>query len=74
MDFIKNDPKEKDPEYKNIIEKARLEAIESLKDTWPETAFGSCHVIWNEQKRILKEKYNIDWKSPRELNPNARFD
>jgi len=36
--------------------------------------FGSCHMFWYEQKRILKEKYNIDWKTPSERNPGVYFD
>ena len=35
---------------------------------------GSCHTLWTLQKRILKEKYNITWYSPSELNPDIKFD
>ena len=35
---------------------------------------GSCHTLWALQKRILKEKYNITWYTPAELNPDDRFD
>lgn len=37
-------------------------------------AIGSCHTKWAIQKRILKEKYNIDWKSPQDENPHINFD
>lgn len=37
-------------------------------------ALGSCHTEWAIQKRILKEKYNIDWKSPQDKNPHITFD
>lgn len=37
-------------------------------------ALGSCNVTWEIQKRILKEKYNVDWKSPQDKNPNIHFD
>ena len=35
---------------------------------------GSCHTLWDIQKRILKEKYNITWYTPAELNPDVKFD
>ena len=36
--------------------------------------WGLCHVYWWIKKDILKEKYNIEWHSPAELNPRVRFD
>jgi hypothetical protein len=35
---------------------------------------GVCHAIWALQKKILKEKYEIDWKSPAESNPGKMYD
>ena len=35
---------------------------------------GSCHIIWKLEKRILKQRYNIDWKTPAEEHPDWRFD
>ena len=35
---------------------------------------GFCHVFWAEKKRILKEKYGIDWKTPAEQNPGLCID
>ena len=35
---------------------------------------GSCHIIWRYEKRILKERYNIDWKTPAEEHPDILFD
>ena len=35
---------------------------------------GYCHSYWAEKKRILKEDYGIDWKTPGELNPEVLFD
>ncbi len=40
----------------------------------PEPWIGRCHIYWWIKKDILKEKYHIDWCSPAELNPRARFD
>ena len=35
---------------------------------------GNCHVYWGAKKKILKEKYNIDWLTPSECNPYIIFD
>jgi hypothetical protein len=35
---------------------------------------GSASIIWKIQKRLLKEKYNYNWKSPQDKNPNTLFD
>jgi len=66
------DPIENDSEIKAIIEQARIEAeinLIKIKDT-----LGFCHELWREQKRILKEKFKINWKTPDEMNPGYLFD
>jgi hypothetical protein len=35
---------------------------------------GFCYTFWAVRKRILREKYNIDWLSPAEKNPGIIFD
>jgi len=30
--------------------------------------------FWNLKKKILKEKYKIDWKTPKEENPGTMYD
>lgn len=35
---------------------------------------GKCHTLWYAKKKLLKEKYNIDWLTPTECNPGAIFD
>ena len=35
---------------------------------------GSCHWIWAEKKRILKEKYGIIWYAPSEVYPDDCYD
>jgi len=35
---------------------------------------GSCHKKWARKKALLKELYNIDWKTPAELNPQIIFE
>ena len=36
--------------------------------------WGFCHSFWPVRKRILKEKYNIDWQTPAEQNPGIIYD
>ena len=52
----------------------KVEAIldEEFKDV--PKAMGLCHLIWARKKQLLKEMYNIDWKTPAELNPGIHFD
>lgn len=35
---------------------------------------GYCHLFWNIKKQILKEKYNIDWYTPEEEDPEVIYD
>lgn len=72
--LIKHDPKEEDPKYKDIIEQARIEAEDIISKEYPDASLGRCHAVWAEQKRILKEKHGIDWKTPKELNKHTCFD
>ena len=71
-DGIKYDSKEKDPKYKKITKEAEKEAEKNLAHI-PKVE-GYCFSFWDEKKRILKEKYGIDWKTPAELNPSTLFD
>jgi hypothetical protein len=69
---IKHDPQEDNSIIKAKIDEARREALENLADI--PKGRGFCHREWAEQKRILKEKYQIDWKSPSGMNPEIFFD
>lgn len=69
---FKYDPQENNPKLRKFFEEADKEAIEICKDQ--KGRLGYCHIFWNTKKRILKEKYNIDWKTPSETNPGIIFD
>ena len=66
------DPVEDTEEYKNIEDELQRELDEIFKDS--PRRLGFCHVYWATKKRILKEKYGIDWKSPKEMNPGVIYD
>jgi hypothetical protein len=40
----------------------------------PDAGLGYCHAFWAAKKRILREEYGIDWKSPAEEYPTIFFD
>ena len=60
-----------------IIEKDLQQRIEqklieeNLIDLKGELEF--CHTYWSVKKRILKEDYGIEWFSPAECNPTAKY-
>ncbi len=66
------DPIENEPEMKEIIKQVRRKTEAKLHDR--KKMRGFCHLYWHTQKRILKERYNIQWFSPVDLNPGIWFD
>ena len=69
---IKHDPIEKTQEYKEAMEYVERRAF--FYFFFKRKGMGFCHTYWAFKKRILKEKFNIDWKTPQELNPDVMFD
>lgn len=59
------------PEVDEKLMKMDLLKIENGKKIY---ARGSCTVMWQIQKKLMKEKFNIDWKSPQDKNPDILFD
>lgn len=78
IEFFKN--MQADLKARREEEKKKIEEAKQLLPTYPERAaelfiqLGSCHTLWDIQKRILKEKYGITWYTPAELNPDIKFD
>ena len=35
---------------------------------------GFCFHYWSAEKELLKEKYDIEWRSPSQMNPGVMFD
>ena len=61
----------KDEIDQEMIKRGLLTIDENGKEI---PAFGSCHIRWNIEKKILKERYNIDWQTPDEEEPYAKYD
>ncbi|MBN2397342.1 MAG: hypothetical protein JXI32_03100 [Deltaproteobacteria bacterium] len=71
---IAHDPIERDPRYKSVFANIDAEVDTVLKDHPLRGCMGFCHIIWETKKEILKEKYEIPWKTPAEMNPHILFD
>lgn len=71
---MKRDPQEYDAEKKKLIEAARTEAEFAMKQDGTINLEGSCHILWERQQKILKEKYGVIWRSPADMNPDIMFD
>jgi hypothetical protein len=65
-----HDPIEDDPKLRPMIEQAH--ALANAAE--PAHGLGSCHRLWHAKKRILKERFEIEWFSPAEMNPGTKFD
>ena len=62
-------------EIKPEVDKQLIEmGLLTITDGKEYPAFGSCHTRWDIEKRLLKEKYNIDWQTPAEKNPYIKYD
>ena len=71
------DPVEDDPKYQSIFETIDDEVEALLAEegyTLKTVGMGFCHMFWSAKGRVLKEKYGIEWKSPKEMNPGVLFD
>jgi hypothetical protein len=66
------DPIDEHPVYAIVRERVNAQVEEELRD-YPK-GLGYCHTYWKTKKRIMKEQYQLDWKSPAELNSNTIFD
>jgi hypothetical protein len=56
--------------------KAAAELWEDIEKAYPSNKHipRRVYLEWELKKKLLKERYNIDWKTPAELNPQIRFD
>lgn len=54
----------------NLAGKEAKQKIESFNDE----NFKNPFYFWSLKKKILKEKYNIDWVTPKEQNKDVKYD
>ena len=72
--WITRDPAEKNPIYAEIFKTIDAEVEQTLVKHPLKGHMGFCYTRWETKKRILKDKYHIDWQTPAELNPQIMFD
>lgn len=65
------DPIEDDEAYQRVELDVERKINAELGDA---RYMGYCHKYWHVKKRILKEDYGIEWKTPAEMNPLVCFD
>ncbi len=68
------DPLEENPAFSETLRLATEQAERELVDHPMRGGLGYCHVFWERKKHILKQSYNLDWRTPSELNPGIQFD
>ena len=68
------DPIEDDADIQPILALASVDAHAELAAQGQSGGLGYCHGFWPVKKRILREKYQVEWRSPAEMNPGVMFD
>jgi hypothetical protein len=72
---FRSDPQERDPRVSPFIEAAAIDAECELRaEGADEHQLGYCHLLWERQRTILRERYGIDWRTPAQMNPDVFFD
>lgn len=71
---LRHDPVEDDPRYGEVFARIDAEVDAALRDHPQRGSEGFCHVVWATKKRLLADRYGIEWRSPDELNPQVIFD
>lgn len=67
-----HDPIEDDPQLHPSFLRAEQLVDEELVGV--ERGMGFCHRYWRVKQRILRERFQIDWYSPSDMNPMVLFD
>ena len=72
--MLKHDSIEDKEEYKEIFQKVKIEVGKMLNDKGVKRGLGYIHIFESHKKKILKEKYGIEWKTTQEMNQDIRID
>jgi hypothetical protein len=67
----KFDPQESDPQLRSVFAAVDAEAERAVGDVRRDERF--IFRFWSVKKRILQQKYRINWKTPAELNPSIVY-
>lgn len=69
---LRKDPVEYSWEWENIY----YDVQEALDDRFANAPrqMGFCFLYWSAEQELLKDEYNIDWRTPSQMNPGVMFD
>ena len=68
-----NDKVELTLKYLFCNRKAEKKARGLAREIVSENRKEFLHVFWGYKKQVLKDDYNIEWRTPVELNPRIKF-
>jgi len=68
------DPVENTKKFIELEEEVFKEAQKNLAERGIHPGMGYIWSVWDESKKIFKDKHGIDWKTPGELNPGLIID
>jgi hypothetical protein len=68
----KFDPQESDPKLRAVFSAADAAAERRVGNVKRDEQF--VFRFWAEKKKILRQKFAIDWRTPGELNPHIAYD
>jgi len=69
---VRHDAVELNSAHKEVFDSIDQEVTEMLANK--QKGIGFVHTFWRTKQTTLKNKYQIDWRPPSELNPNISFD
>ncbi len=70
--YLRRDPVEYTRDWEEIYYDMIDEVEARLADV--PRHMGFCFRYWDEEKRVLREIYGIDWNTPSQMNPGVMFD
>lgn len=72
--MLKHDKIEDKEELKEIFKKVDLEIENMLINKGIRKELGYIHIFEKYKKKVLKEKYGIEWKTTQEMNQDIIID
>ncbi len=70
---MENSAIELSPSYKRVAAEVDRQ-VQKEVDASGFKGLGICHLYWEIKKRILNDRYGIDWRSEFEMNPWIFYD
>lgn len=75
---IRHDSQEADtikgPIIRRVLRESDRQVVAEFEQKYGGRRLGMCHRVWHVAKTRLREEYQIDWRTPAEMNPFVAFD